>query len=91
MKRKIGITLVTLGLILILFAVALFLYNNFENKKAQEQSDDSGYYSVTNNDIEISVGGVAYGSSATSTSEQRFKIKIDTAAPTKLNNKVLVS
>ena len=37
MKRKIGITLVTLGLILILFAVALFLYNNFENKKAQEQ------------------------------------------------------
>ena len=39
MKRKIGITLVTLGLILILFAVALFLYNNFENKKAQEQSN----------------------------------------------------
>ena len=39
MRRKIGITLVTLGLILILFAVALFLYNNFENKKAQEQSN----------------------------------------------------
>ena len=39
MKRKIGITLVTLGLILILFSVALFLYNNFENKKAQEQSN----------------------------------------------------
>ncbi len=39
MRRKIGITLVTLGLVLIFFAVALLLYNNYENKKAEEQSD----------------------------------------------------
>lgn len=39
MKRKIGITLVTVGLCLILFAVALLFYNNYENKKAEEQSD----------------------------------------------------
>lgn len=40
MKRKIGITLITLGLTLILFAVALLLYNNYENRKAEQQSDE---------------------------------------------------
>ncbi len=39
MRRKVGITLVTLGLCLILFAVGLLFYNNYENKKAEEQSD----------------------------------------------------
>ncbi len=39
MKRKIGITLIALGLALIFSAAALLLYNNYENKKAQEQSD----------------------------------------------------
>lgn len=39
MRRKIGITLVTIGLCLILFAIGLLLYNNYENKRAQEQSD----------------------------------------------------
>ena len=40
LKRKVGITLVTLGLALILFAVALLLYNNYENRKAQRQSEE---------------------------------------------------
>lgn len=39
MKRKIGITLIVLGLALIFSAAALLLYNNYESKKAQEQSD----------------------------------------------------
>ena len=39
MRRKIGIPLVTIGLCLIFFAVGLLLYNNYENKKAEEQSD----------------------------------------------------
>ncbi len=39
MKRKIGITLIALGLALIFSAAALLLYNNYENKKAEEQSD----------------------------------------------------
>ena len=39
MRRKIGITLVAIGLCLIFFAVGLLLYNNYENKKAEEQSD----------------------------------------------------
>ncbi len=39
MRKKIGITLVVIGLCLILFAIGLLLYNNYENKRAQEQSD----------------------------------------------------
>lgn len=39
MKRKIGITLVVIGLCLVLFAIGLLVYNSYENKKAQEQSD----------------------------------------------------
>ena len=35
MKRKIGITLVALGAALIVFAVALLLYNNYESKRAE--------------------------------------------------------
>ena len=40
MKRKIGITLVTVGLVLIFFAVALLFYNNYENRKAESQSGE---------------------------------------------------
>ena len=39
MRKKIGITLVVIGICLILFAIGLLLYNNYENKRAQEQSD----------------------------------------------------
>lgn len=38
MKRKIGITFIVLGLVLILAAVALLVYNNYENKRAGEQA-----------------------------------------------------
>ncbi len=38
MRRKIGIIFVSVGLILILFAVGLLLYNAYENKKAEEMS-----------------------------------------------------
>ena len=40
MRRKIGITLVALGLALILFAVGLLFYNNYENSKARTESDN---------------------------------------------------
>ena len=39
MKRKIAITLMTVGILLIGFAVALLIYNNYENKKAQENAE----------------------------------------------------
>lgn len=39
MKRKIGITLIVLGLAMIFSAAALLLYNNYESKKAEEQSN----------------------------------------------------
>ncbi len=39
MRKKVGITLVIIGLCPILFAIGLLLYNNFENKRAQEQSN----------------------------------------------------
>ncbi len=40
MRRKVGITLVILGLCLIFFAVGLLFYNNYENKKAEVQSGE---------------------------------------------------
>ena len=40
MRRKIGITLIVLGLCLIFFAAGLILYNNYENKKAEEKSEE---------------------------------------------------
>lgn len=40
MRRKIGIIFVTLGFCLIFFAAGLLLYNNYESKKAEEQSDE---------------------------------------------------
>lgn len=39
MRKKVGVTLVAIGLGLILFAIGLLFYNNYENKKAQAQSD----------------------------------------------------
>ena len=48
MRKKAGITLVTVGLCLILFSIGLLFYNNYENKKAQEQSDN-----IINSIVEI--------------------------------------
>lgn len=48
MRKKVGITLVTVGLCLILFSIGLLFYNNYENKKAQEQSDN-----IINSIVEI--------------------------------------
>ena len=39
MRRKVAITLMSVGIIFIGFAVGLLFYNNYENKKAQENSD----------------------------------------------------
>ncbi len=39
MKRKIAITLMSVGILLIGFSVGLLIYNNYENKKAQESAD----------------------------------------------------
>lgn len=38
MRRKIGITLITLGLLLIVFAVGLLVYNSYESRRAEEES-----------------------------------------------------
>lgn len=39
MKRKVGISLITIGLILIFCAAALLVYNNYENRRAKEHTD----------------------------------------------------
>lgn len=39
MKRRIAISLMTLGILFIGFAVSLLIYNNYESEKAQESSD----------------------------------------------------
>ena len=39
MRRKIAITLMTVGILLIGFAMGLLIYNNYENKKAQESAE----------------------------------------------------
>ena len=39
MKRKVAITLMSVGIVFICFAVGLLCYNNYENKKAQESAD----------------------------------------------------
>ena len=39
MKRKIAITLMSVGVLLIGFAMGLLVYNNYENKRAQESAD----------------------------------------------------
>lgn len=38
MKRKIAITLMIVGFLLVAFSMVLLVYNNYENKKAQESS-----------------------------------------------------
>ena len=40
MKRKVGISLIVVGLMLIFCAAALLIYNNYENKKAEEQTTE---------------------------------------------------
>ncbi len=39
MKKKIAIALMTVGIIFIAFAAAVLVYNNYENRKAQESAD----------------------------------------------------
>lgn len=39
MKKKIAVTFMTVGLLLILSALALLLYNNYENKMAQQNAE----------------------------------------------------
>ena len=39
MKRKIGIIFMVVGLVLVLSAVALLVYNSYESKRAQDQSE----------------------------------------------------
>ena len=39
MKKKIAFTFMTVGTLLVCFALGLFIYNNLENKKAKENSD----------------------------------------------------
>lgn len=39
MKRKIAITFMTIGIILVFSAMSLLIYNNYENRKANKSSD----------------------------------------------------
>ena len=39
MKRKVGISLIAIGLTLIFCAAALLVYNNYESRRAREQAD----------------------------------------------------
>lgn len=39
MKRKIAITFMTVGIIFICFALGLLIFNNYESRRAQENSD----------------------------------------------------
>ena len=39
MKRKLGISLMIIGLLMVVFSLGLLLFNNYENKKAQESSE----------------------------------------------------
>ncbi len=39
MKRKIAITFMTVGIILVFSAMSLLIYNNYENRKANKSSD----------------------------------------------------
>ena len=54
MKRKIAISLMSVGILLIGFAMGLLIYNNLENKKAQESSDllvESIRLSISENEL----------------------------------------
>lgn len=54
MKRKIAITLMSVGILLIGFALGLLIYNNYENKKAQESAEiliDSIRLSIAENEL----------------------------------------
>lgn len=54
MKRKIAISLMSVGILLIGFAMGLLIYNNQENKKAQESSDllvESLRLSISENEL----------------------------------------
>ena len=39
MKRKLGISLMIIGLLMVVFSLGLLLFNSYENKKAQESSE----------------------------------------------------
>lgn len=54
MKRKVAISLMSVGILLIGFAMGLLIYNNQENKKAQESSDllvESIRLSISENEL----------------------------------------
>ena len=54
MKRKISISLMSVGILLIGFAMGLLIYNNQENKKAQESSNllvESLRLSISENEL----------------------------------------
>ena len=39
MKRKLGISLMIIGLLMVVFSLGLLLFNNYENKRAKESSE----------------------------------------------------
>ena len=54
MKRKIAIVLMTVGILLVGLAMGLLVYNNYENRKAQESSDalvESIRLSISENEL----------------------------------------
>ncbi len=54
MRKRIAVIFMTLGVLFICFAMGLLIYNNYENKKAQESSDvlvDSIRSSIAENEL----------------------------------------
>lgn len=69
MRRKIAITLMSVGVIFIGLAMGLLIYNNYENRKAQENSD------ALMESIRLSIVEVESEEVATDPFEEEMKIK----------------
>ena len=69
MRRKIAITLMSVGVIFIGLAMGLLIYNNYENRKAQENSD------ALMESIRLSIVEVESEEVVTDPFEEEMKIK----------------
>ncbi len=69
MKRKIAISLMTIGFLLIAFSMGLLIYNNYENKKAHESS------SLLTESIRLSIAENELNHNLTDPFDEEMKIK----------------
>lgn len=69
MKRKIAIVFMTVGMLFIFFSAGLLVYNNYENKKAQESSD------ILMESIRLSIVEEEFKEEVTDPFDEEMKIK----------------